>query len=297
MIRPESLSTVRLETYFHDVLLGYGTAFLYRYGQFLGLITNWHNIAGRNPQNGAFLDSRKFVPNRIKFNINIREKSGKIVVPRDVELELVKDGQPIWVETALLPVNGGELADLAGIILNDHIPDFDDIGERIVSMPANMLARREEDGEFVSGWPTPMVGSDVFILGFPKGLATQGVLPVWKRGSIASEPLRAVANRPVFLIDTVSRKGMSGSPIISFGRDITDDDGIPLSNEAPDDTMWLVGVFAGSSGSSDDELSMALGRGWGRRHIDSLFWRPETGGSQIELLGSLSEDPHVLEPT
>jgi len=156
-------------------------------------------------------------------------------------------------------------------------------------MPAHMLARRDDNGEFVSGSPVPTVGSDVFILGFPRGLATQGVLPVWKRASVASEPLREVSGRPIFLLDTVSRKGMSGSPIISFGRDITDEDGIPLSDMAPDETIWLVGVFAGSSGSSEEELSMALGRGWGRRHVDGLFWRPQPGGSQIGLLEAAAE--------
>jgi hypothetical protein len=38
-------------------------------------------------------------------------------------------------------------------------------------------------------------GAEVFILGFPLGLASQGVLPIWKRGSIASEPLVAIDNR------------------------------------------------------------------------------------------------------
>lgn len=42
----------------------------------------------------------------------------------------------------------------------------------------------------------------------------QGVFPVWKRGSIASEPLFNINLGPAILVDAVTRRGMSGSPVL-----------------------------------------------------------------------------------
>jgi hypothetical protein len=289
-VRPESLSTVRLELFFHDVPLGYGTGFLYQFGQYVTLVTNWHVLAGRNPLNGAYSENTQYVPNLVKFNLNIENQEGSSVTPRYIELELIKNGDPIWIETEILPSNGGEMPDVAAIILNDQLEDFADIGSRIVAMSSIAIASRGEDGEFVLKFPYPKVGSDVFIVGFPNGLVTQGVLPIWKRGSVATEPLHPVLGKPVFLIDATTRSGMSGSPIIYFGKEVTDEDGTPLSANAPDDTMWLMGIYAGRNGVSQEEYSMALGRGWRREVIDQLFIRPRPGGSQVDIIGTLKPE-------
>jgi hypothetical protein len=66
------------------------------------------------------------------------------------------------------------------------------------------------------------VGMDVFILGYPFAIELPGY-PVWKRGSIASEPElaavtsalgSAVKQTDYMLVDTASRPGMSGAPVI-----------------------------------------------------------------------------------
>ena len=58
-----------------------------------------------------------------------------------------------------------------------------------------------------------IVPLDVFILGYPMGIGTHR-LPVWKRGSVASEPDIDVDNLPMFYVDTATSSGMSGSPVI-----------------------------------------------------------------------------------
>jgi hypothetical protein len=57
------------------------------------------------------------------------------------------------------------------------------------------------------------IGSDVFILGFPFGIGPGG-FPIWKRGSIASEPDLSGITQVHIFVDTASRPGMSGSPVI-----------------------------------------------------------------------------------
>jgi hypothetical protein len=57
------------------------------------------------------------------------------------------------------------------------------------------------------------VGMEVFILGYPFG-ASPPAFPVWKRGTIASEPDLARLTQGYYLVDTASRPGMSGAPVI-----------------------------------------------------------------------------------
>jgi hypothetical protein len=55
----------------------------------------------------------------------------------------------------------------------------------------------------------------VSVVGFPFGMRTGGSLAVWATGFVASEPGIDFENLPVFLIDTRSRPGQSGSPVIA----------------------------------------------------------------------------------
>ena len=64
-----------------------------------------------------------------------------------------------------------------------------------------------------SDWLDFSVGQDVFILGFPLGIEGVG-LPIWKRGSLASEWQIPSRVQPHWLVDTASRPGMSGSQVI-----------------------------------------------------------------------------------
>jgi hypothetical protein len=57
------------------------------------------------------------------------------------------------------------------------------------------------------------IGMEVFILGYPFKLDPPAY-PVWKRGSIASEPQLAPITTNYMLVDTASRPGMSGAPVI-----------------------------------------------------------------------------------
>jgi hypothetical protein len=56
-------------------------------------------------------------------------------------------------------------------------------------------------------------GMDVFVLGYPRGISGGGRFPLWKRGSIASEPDVNIDNLPMMYIDTATREGMSRAPV------------------------------------------------------------------------------------
>ena len=79
---------------------------------------------------------------------------------------------------------------------------MDALKGKVTLLPVNELA---------PGRIAIMIGMDVFILGYPFGSGPPA-FPVWKRGSIASEPDLVKTTNGYYLIDTASRPGMSGSP-------------------------------------------------------------------------------------
>jgi hypothetical protein len=82
-----------------------------------------------------------------------------------------------------------------------------------------------------------------FILGYPFGNAPPA-FPVWKRGSIASEPDLVWMTTGYYLVDTASRPGMSGSPVIL--RDWTNDyvvEAVRAFNDKP--ATNFLGVYSG----------------------------------------------------
>lgn len=98
---------------------------------------------------------------------------------------------------------------------------------------------------------------DVFILGYPFGAEPPG-FPVWKRGSIASEPDLTRMGTGYMLAETASRPGMSGAPVIrrSWGTHL-------LETDAISQTSWpeskFIGVYSGrrhTKDSSDAQLGM-----------------------------------------
>jgi hypothetical protein len=105
------------------------------------------------------------------------------------------------------------------------------------------------------------VGSDVFVLGYPFGIGP-GALPIWKRGSIASEPeMTAIINQNHIFLDTASRPGMSGSPIIkrSWGTHFYENGDIKTETDSI--ATRFVGVYSGRM-VSNDPLDAQLGLAW-----------------------------------
>lgn len=88
-----------------------------------------------------------------------------------------------------------------------------------------------------------MVSNDVFILGYPKGIGTEG-LPIWKRASIASEPGIDVDGHPKLLVDTATTQGMSGAPVVQRvdGAARMQDNSTAFFNEP---VNKFVGIYSG----------------------------------------------------
>lgn len=177
-----------------------------------------------------------------------KTKLGEVLKKATFSLE-DEHGGPLWIQH-----QRGQELDLAALPIN-KLPD-DCISYK--------LPRGDETCEMAA-----LIGMDAFILGFPKGIAHQQLLPIWKRGSIATEPQIPHEGLPVFLLDTATREGMSGAPVLlrsysGYGKA----DGSSVLGTGP--FTRFIGVYSGRFGA-DDELAVQLGRVWHRPLIDELL--------------------------
>lgn len=208
-----SLCTVPLELYFKDAQnetqLGQGTAFVWHTPRMGGyLVTNWHVLSGRNFFTGENLDRKNGGrPTVVRALFDI--KKGSFDRRRwDFRIRDEED-RPLWL------IHQNRKVDIAVLPIEAVIRPSSDPNVLIYPplYPVNQLADA----------PIPIrVGMDVFILGYPFPIELPGY-PVWKRGSIASEPdlsglMSALGSEmkqvDYMLVDTASRPGMSGAPVI-----------------------------------------------------------------------------------
>lgn len=108
---------------------------------------------------------------------------------------------------------------------------------------------------------------DVFILGYPFGSKPPS-FPVRKRGSIASEPDLVRLTTGYYLVDTASRPGMSGSPVIlrSWSNHILESNMWATGNEQlPIDR--IIGVYSGRLKLEDAQIGIV----WHVDYVDEII--------------------------
>jgi hypothetical protein len=110
---------------------------------------------------------------------------------------------------------------------------------------------------------------EVFVLGFPFGVRLPAY-PIWKRGNIASEPDIAPLSDGFLMIDTASRPGMSGGPVIlrSWTSHLMED-----GTNRPLDGSTLtrfIGVYSGRMKAKDD-LDTQVGMVWPATAIEEII--------------------------
>jgi hypothetical protein len=171
-----------------------GTAFVVRYAAANWLFTNWHVAAGRRPNDGQPMHPAGSTPVMLRVWHNAPTMGNW----RAVEYELLHlgTGQPKWLEH---PVHRRRV-DAVGVTIPDQ-PGLT-FYPYTVGGPGDELSAD--------------VAEDVSIIGFPFGLRAGGSVAVWSRGAVASEPQMDFDSRPCFLIDSRTRQGQSGSPVVVY---------------------------------------------------------------------------------
>lgn len=240
-----SATTVPLEMMINTISLSVGTGFIWRSTDTIYLITNWHNLSGRDANTEANISRTGAWPNRLRVYLNTKGRLGQ---KYEEIFELYDhNGKPNWI---IRPTMG-------------HKVD-------IAALP--LLATVEPDWYAMNELPTEdlslTIGQDVFILGYPFGIGPGGY-PIWKRASVASEPEVLFDDHPYILVDTASRQGMSGSPVIrrSWGNHIMAGGGVLTG---PGTMTKFVGIYSGRL-KTTDQADAQLGRVWPATLIEQII--------------------------
>jgi Trypsin-like peptidase domain len=191
-----------LRAYWKGKLLAEGTCFFVREDDRMWLVTNWHNLSGRDVSTGQPRLKEGHVPTSLTFSAF--KLTGKEVqeYPQieqvEVEVKLCEDdfSGAVWLEHA----EYGRKADVAALEVTGLVD-----GTLIKGVNDLEVGLEEE----------PYVSQEVFILGYPFGLFTGSPSPVWKRGSIAIDPHFDPHDLPKIYVDTATRKGMSGALVLA----------------------------------------------------------------------------------
>lgn len=242
-----SLSVAPLELFSRDgTSIGAATGFFFSTKSDLYLITNWHVVTGADPTTS---ESPASCPEQIQIYIKRFENSAapipglRAISNHPFQLPLYINDQPVWFEHS----NRQNIDVVALKISRDSFDDWANIPvNEIEQSPALAIS----------------AGMDCFVIGYPEGMGGPGKSPIWKRASAASEPAYDWRDQPRFLIDTATRSGMSGSPVIARHSGILIED--PAKGLQPNDMIGtvtkFVGIYSGRIG--DDPLGLQLGVVW-----------------------------------
>jgi len=183
---------------------------------------------------------------RVRFNFaaHVFEKQQFDIPIRD------DDDQPLWLVHPL------HACDIAVVRLN-----FTEDQLKVINLrPIN---------ELTSFDLAVYIGMDVFVLGYPFGVGAPGY-PIWKRGSIASEPSLVQLTDGYLMVDTASLPGMSGAPVILRSlRNHLMADGSNRPLDATTRTRFI-GVYSGRrviKNVSDSQIGMV----WPPELIDAII--------------------------
>ena len=193
---PVSFFSLHLELVRKGKKIGSGTGFIYKPDgvdqNFL--VTNYHVLTARYPDKpDKLVNGFEGSPDEIQFSALSRDN----YEPTTYKLPMLQEGKPIvWMEH------------------KDRTQGVDIVAIRI-EPPQNAAVISQRELNLVDDISFE-VGSDLFIVGFPFGLALGNLLPIWKRGTVASEPLFRPNGLSVFYIDSFVKSGMSGSPVFAM---------------------------------------------------------------------------------
>ena len=244
-----SMSVAKIEMFFQCTAGATGTAFFYKSKDEIFLVTNWHNVTGLNPSTFEPLHSQSLLPNKLRINYKQwADDAKRLVKSHFIDIPLYRNKEPVWLEhsegsnvdVVAIPISISELPNFANTCINTVTP---------------------QDLELEAH-----VGMDCFILGFPQGLFGAGNTPIWKRGSIASEPYE----QQPYYIDSATRKGMSGSPVIAQHTGIFGMKDNRLTGlEKIGTVQKFFAIYSWRVG--DDALGFQLGTAWQSNVLDNIF--------------------------
>lgn len=234
-----------------DIIYSTATGFIYLYNDKYYLVTNWHNVTGRNPLNGQPLTQEHAgIPNIFLTYIRVRNGNGQARLEKIFLYDDEEMTQPKW----FIHPDKKESVDVVVIELTTK--------EDLIYSAINKA-------DFDDNIP-PEVGDDCFVIGYPFEDFRYLGLPIWKKASIATEPTVNEDQLPKILIDTATRPGLSGSPVIYQRIGVHN----IVNGAMTDDSLigrirGFLGIYSGRIGQG--EIHAQLGIVWKKDVIEEII--------------------------
>lgn len=236
MIAAPSLASLLVAPKAGDRNMAVATAFVVDSDQGPHLITNWHVVMARNPRTNADMDPERPDALQVWHRQPTDDEDTYSWDAVDVPLRN-PNGEPRW----LVHPDHGQAVDAVALPLQPN-PDVM-LDPYVVSHPDRDLALLN-------------VTTPLSIIGFPFGVVAAARIAVWVQGTIATEPEVPYMGLPCMLIDSRTRAGQSGSPVILYSG----------NGAVPTSQTHLVGVYSGRINESSD-----LGFVWRSRAIAEII--------------------------
>jgi hypothetical protein len=239
-----SVASLKIELRASGKALGTATGFVVGGPPNRYLVTNRHVVRGRsNDGSEANLHPSSAWPETIVIAHHFAKNLGQWV---QIEEPLYDTfGVPLWLEH---PKYGGRV-DVVALPLA-HVDGIDFYPYDPIN-PGAALA---------IGIARPL-----FIVGFPFGVTGGGAFGVWVQGTVATELELDWGDLPSFLIDSRTRPGQSGSPVIAFhsgGAAAMEHGGTAIGSGQME---RFIGVYSGRINEQSD-----LGRVWKKEVISDI---------------------------
>lgn len=229
-------SITKLEMLCGDLQIGVATGFFLKKASDWFLVTNWHVLSGRNPENGQPRHIRGAVPDRCRFYTSVREGLQLGWAPSIRFLGDAMNDSATWYQHP----SQGQNADIAVLPIE---PEQAGIAKDLLDQSGH------DQDMFID------LGENLFIPGYPLGFAASGHMPIWKRASLASSLEVGHGMDRFFYIDTATREGMSGSPCLALSnwRHYSLDRVTNQMRIVERPLSWrLLGVYSGRRNPSDN---------------------------------------------
>jgi hypothetical protein len=257
---------------------GRASGFFYKHDQtHVYYVTNWHVVSGRNPERPKVLplNWRARTSAKLRLHSTIENKT-EFSLARKWDLAVgINDSigdAPKWLEHKML----GHKVDVAVLKLDK------------AELDAKAVYKTIADSDLSPDYAEAVM-DDVFVLGYPWGFSGgDGVLPLYKRGSIASEPIINQQRLPRFLIDCRTAEAMSGSPVICSHSGIWNPNGKFDGQTVMGTVRKFVGVYSGrlierDALGAEDPAATDVGQVWRQEVIDEILRHNSPGKPFSEL--------------
>ncbi|EHD0094928.1 hypothetical protein L2596_004461 [Vibrio vulnificus] len=226
-----SNSVVHLTMRYQKTELSIGSGVIYQHGSDYFIVTAWHNLSGRHSETLKPLSKNLAIPDNVVVSLAVRMPSFGATTRHSIVIPLTDEDKSLFyihpenwprVDVAVIPFDPSSTF-LSELYLSNG--EQQDIGfSPIMEIPGAGTTEicpiqkyLVPNPDVIEKWfDTVEVTEELFIPGYPHNVQDYYAQPVWKRATIASSIRDGWNREPKFLIDSASKSGMSGAPVLYY---------------------------------------------------------------------------------